>query len=490
MLRVFRLTAMSLALLAAALFFLTGCEGEQGPAGQDGTDGESGVLFDWTYVGGNGLACKHCHYDLVESVLTTHHTQAYDDLVADGAETNPYCVQCHTTGWDSPVNYGDTEITTYGPDLYGFDDYFGVNTTAAAERRDMLAGVQCEACHGAGGPNPLEFRPKLSFATVVDGDTSVGLCSPCHSGQLGEYATSGHGTVGGLNLEDFNAEFGRSSCAGCHTSEGFIFANDAAYADYTMPSDADYNFIGCVTCHDPHAGVDAGGNEHQLRQLGAVEIVYQAGYGPDDDIPAMSGYNNGQICAQCHHARRDESNVSGQIANGSSHFGPHGSPQMDMFIGYGSYEIAGYTYERGDDVAGHSTAVADACVRCHMVRVAEIHGTSQSHAFHTFQPDQGNCVGCHSDIANYTDFDYRDTQTEIRGLLDDLAAAIGYTDMAGMLDETTGWDATNQSGAVAWQREAAYAWYFVYNDGSFGIHNATYARSLLNNAITYANLNN
>ncbi len=478
MFRIIRLSVVSLALLAGALLFLTGCEGEMGPAGQNGTDGENGLLFDWTYVGGNGLACTHCHSDLKEAVLTTAHTRAFDDLeVAD--QSNPYCVKCHTTGWDSPVTYGQTQITDYGPDIYGYDDYFGVGGAAAASRRAMLEGVQCEACHGPGGPNPLEFTPRISFATILDGDTSVSLCAPCHSGQLGEYATSGHGTVGGLDQADFHAEFSRSSCRPCHTSEGFIFANDPAYADYELPQGYLQNFIGCVTCHDPHAGEDAGGNPHQLRTLTAVEIVNQAGYGPDDDIPAMSGYGNAQLCAQCHHARRSGSQVAEQISLGSEHFGPHGSPQMDMFIGAGSHEITGYSYERDH---AHNAGIADACVKCHMVRVAEIHGTSQEHSFHTFQPTVDNCLPCHT----IADFDYHGIQTYVQQLMDDLATRFGFADAAAMLDEDTGWDSVNTGPSwEPWQREAAYALFFVANDGSHGVHNPAYALDLLQNAMDH-----
>ena len=483
MFKIIRLSVVSLALLAGALLFLTGCEGEMGPAGQNGTDGENGLLFDWTYVGGNGLACTHCHSDLKEAVLTTAHTRAYDDLAAAGSADDPYCLKCHTTGWDSPIAFGQTQITDYGPDIYGYDDYFGVSGAAAASRRAMLEGVQCESCHGAGGPNPMEFTPRLSFATILDGDTSVSLCSPCHSGQLDEYATSGHGTVGGLSQEDFAAEWSSNSCKPCHTSEGFIFANDPAYVDYTLPQDYLVNFIGCVTCHDPHAGENAGGNPHQLRKLDDVEIVYQAGYGPDDDVPAMSGYGNAQLCAQCHHARRNAANVQGQIDNGSSHFGPHSSPQMDMFIGAGCYEIEGYTYTREH---AHNAGIADACVKCHMVRVAEIHGESQEHSFHTFQPTVDNCLPCHTT----PDFDVDDVQTTVQNMLDDLATRFGFADAAAMLDEDTGWDAVNEAVTwEPWQREAAYALFFVANDGSHGVHNPAYAIDLLQNAMDHYDAN-
>ena len=190
----------------------------------------------------------------------------------------------------------------------------------------------------------------------------------------------------------------------------------------------------------------------------------------------MEGYGSAQICAQCHYGRRDTDHVLGQIADGYDHFGPHESPQMDMFIGAGCYEIDGLTY---NGASAHQSAVSEACVECHMQRVAEIHGESQDHAFHNFEPDVGNCLPCHT----ITDFDYKGVQTEIANKMDEVAVALGYADAATML-ESSDFDEGVATTEV-WQREAAYAVFFVAADGSKGVHNSTYARSLLDNALAH-----
>ncbi len=477
MLKQIKFHSLLVLLLILPLLAMTGClKGDTGPAGADGSDGEDGWRFDWTYLGSD--YCNHCHSPLVDQVASTPHTNAYTNLDAEDQD-NPYCLKCHVTGWDSPVNYGDTEITEYGPDIFGYDDYWGVEGSEAADRRAALEGVQCESCHGAAGPNLMEYHGEISFATRTEGETSLSLCSPCHSGQLSEWAESGHAHHGELSIEEFNAEYyaNGSSCTPCHTSEGFIMANDPAYADYELPGDHLNSFIGCVTCHDPHVGEDGGGNDDQLRQIGDVEVEYHPGFEDGDaELPKMSGYGNGQICGQCHHAKRDTENVEGQIADGYGHFGPHYSSQMDMYIGAGCYEIEGKEYDGGHV---HQTAVTDACVSCHMVRVEEIHGESQAHAFHSFTPEVGNCEPCHMGLP---DFDYNGVQTAVQGLMDDLATRFGYADAAAMLDHDTGWDNEGE-GVLPWQRAAAYALYFVGNDGSLGVHNPTYARDLLGNAI-------
>jgi hypothetical protein len=480
-------------LMAVVPLILAGCEGDQGPAGPQGPEGpqgppgNDGVVSEYTYVGTAGTPCNHCHAAVVDNVLHTKHTHAFADL-GDANNENPYCLQCHTTGWDSPIAYGQTEITEYGPDVNGYDDYWGVDTELAAERRADLAGVQCEACHGPMGPTFNDHAPPvLTMATVVGNnfpEDIVSPCYPCHSTQFSEdeYLVSGHGTVLDGDLAAFQAEFSGGGCNPCHTSEGFVKAKDPDYATWTP---TEYNFIGCVTCHDPHQGAEGGGNASQLRSLGAVEVAYTFPYDPGDpEVARMDDgeYGPGNLCAQCHHGRRNTANVLGQIANGTAHFGPHESPQMDLFLGAGCYEIPGKSY---DHTHSHQN-IETACVQCHMRREVVLHGELQQHSFHSFAPNPGNCAECHGEIP---DFDYHGVQTEIQGLMDDLANRFGYADAEAMLAEGTGWSST-AAGVTTWQREAAYALYFVHNDGSKGVHNPDYAMDLLNNAIAYYDENN
>lgn len=484
-----RYSHWGLLLVLVAALALMGCEGDQGPMGPEGAEGPQGPpgppggTSEFTYLGGSGESCQHCHAGTVGQVELTHHSEAYADLAEkQSSADNPYCLQCHTTGWDSPIGYGETEITTYGDDLFGYDDYFGVEGDLAASRRASLEGVQCESCHGPMGPEFNSHRPLISFSDHMVGETSTSLCAKCHGGQLDEWATSGHANVVGGDIDLFNEEHyaHNSSCDYCHTSEGFIKANDPSYADYEFPEEQ--SFIGCVTCHDPHAGAAGSGNASQLRAVGPQEVLYDAATDPGDaERPRMEGYGTAQTCVQCHHARRDNANVAGQIANGSGHMGPHGSPQMDMFIGAGSYVIAGEEY----DTTHYHQNIENACVSCHMVRETLLHGELQDHSFHSFTPEVGSCntTGCHT---TWTDFTVRDAyQATTLAKLDELAGKFGFTDWAAF-DE--GWDSTDAAVEV-WQREAAYAGFFVANDGSMGVHNPSYARDLLQNAIDYYEAN-
>jgi hypothetical protein len=454
-----------------------GIQGEQGEQGEKGDQGDPGASFsEFSYQGGNGEACSHCHATTVGVVLTTNHTNAFLDLGEN--QDNLYCLQCHTTGFNCDVNFGDTAIdpaNCWEPDD-GYSGYIGDDTPEGAERRLALEGVQCESCHGAMGPNFNAHIPDVSFSTHDDPVTgeSTSLCYYCHHTQIDEWKTSGHANAAGGDIDAFNEEHYATSgsCQACHTSEGFIEVQDPAWPSGSITNEV--SFVGCPTCHDAHLGDVGGGNEAQLRTDDAVELSYTFPWDPGDpEAPRMEGYGPGQTCAQCHKGRRDNDNVQGQIANGYGHFGPHHSNQADMYIGAGSYEIPGMVYD-GDH--GHQILV-DACVTCHMAFSEEAGG----HTVHNFMPDQANCVACHPDIGDYTGFDYRGMQTQIHGKLDSVAVLMGYVD----------WDTlelTLNADNLVWtpeEREALYGAVFVYNSHSFGVHNPDYANSLLDNAITH-----
>lgn len=458
----------SIFLLLPLIVFIgfIGCEGPEGPAGAAGPDGPG--YPQYSYLGDGANTCGHCHSGNAAQWQETHHSQAYADLVLAGSENNPYCLQCHTVGFDAEVARGDTVLTDHGTDHSGFDDYWKVDTDEARARMDVLKGVQCENCHGAMGPTIYNHQPQVSFSTRMEGEEELSVCASCHHTQIEAWHESGHGMVlehHDQTIEDFTAEWGRSSCAACHTAEGFIKVNDPDLFDMELPETQ--SLVGCVACHDPHNDQ----NEAQLRNLDDMTVLYD-----QNEAATYTGYGVGQLCAQCHHARRSTSNVNGQIENGYAHFGPHGSPEMDMFVGSGSYEIAGYEYDRGD--GGHKN-LAEGCVTCHMPQV-EIREGSFSPS-HTFEPELTTCLEvCHANNPpDLVDFDINGKRTEINDLMGQLITAIGVDPHDLGVDTLT----------TADQRMAGYAWVFVNNDASGGIHNYKYAKSLLENALDYIQLN-
>jgi formate-dependent nitrite reductase cytochrome c552 subunit len=312
-------------------------------------------------------------------------------------------------------------------------------------------------------PNPAPHTPQL--ATAFSGE----VCAKCHL-HYDEWRTSAHGTVlDGMTREEFFDEWD-GSCSVCHISEGFIMAKDSAdWAGMTLTAE-NANQVTCVTCHDPHSD----DNSSQLRTLADVSSPY-GGPAYNNGAYMITGLGKGMICAQCHHARRSSSSIQSQFNNGSAHPGPHESPQADMVMGYATYEIPGYTYVRD---AQHTTSnVADMCVDCHMYTVAVPYDQAGTPVKgHSFAPDVRACAGCHN---NTPTFDVEGVQSEITHLLDSLGV---------MLPQDTTGHVMAATDTIVWtrkQREAGYTYLFVEQDKSKGVHNYNYARTMLENAITY-----
>ncbi|MFH0882350.1 MAG: ammonia-forming cytochrome c nitrite reductase subunit c552 [bacterium] len=480
--------AVLLLALVVAVGFI-GCAGEdgaQGPQGPSGNDGQDMTAV--TYKGYTNLewACGSCHgAEIVASYEGTAHSHAYADLVADGDENSPYCVQCHTTGWDATVARTDTVIVNNdGPDQYGFDNYFQVEGDYAAARRAQLANVQCESCHGPKGSKDGMIVNNVTVTT--EGDATGAMCNPCHS-QYNELAEAGH-------IQNANTAHG-NSCDPCHTAEGFIKANDSDYGialdDFSITNINAFVGIGdvktpfgCQTCHDPHS--DEGEN-YQLRSVKDVPISSQLDR-------SFTELGQGQLCVQCHHDRRTAENIASNVSEGASghSFGPHHSPQADMYYGVGAPRLVGAVY---DTIHAHQTSSGFeglACVRCHMQRNTTVHGTPGTlHSSHTFTPiaapevegagNTGSCAPCHTDIT--TDFSQHvgagHDITTIDNKMEELAVALGFTDLA---DFEANYSAV-AAGQDSVSRCAAYDLEFVINDGSHGVHNPDYAYDLLQNAI-------
>ena len=385
------------------LFFM-GCEGPEGQKGEQGEAGPQGPgVPEYTYLGDDANTCNHCHGENVSMWMGTGHHEAYDALAAIGQNEDPYCLQCHTTGWDSEVTYeGDEPIITPGPDLYGFDDYWPPETAEDSMRIEALKNVQCESCHGSMGPTIYDHSPTLNWTTRLISGEESSMCAKCHE-QVEEWHESGHGSVletHDMTIEEFNEEWNAfSSCWECHTAEGFASLYDGYWAAEGRPEEA--HLIGCQTCHDPHDAT----NDHQLRSLDDYSVNYNLEY-----AATFSGYETAQICVQCHHARRDNENVLGQIEEGYEHFGPHPSPQMDMYLGSGSYEIEGYDYDR---LHAHQN-IEEACVTCHM-EMRDHDDPLGWKGGHDFEASAATCTetaGCHT--ATMPDFDYSGVVTRLQ----------------------------------------------------------------------------
>jgi hypothetical protein len=206
--------------------------------------------------------------------------------------------------------------------------------------------------------------------------------------------------------------------------------------------------IDCRACHQIHTSYT--GKDWALETTAPVKL---------ETIDATFDVGKGNLCANCHQplsafpAAKD-----GKVSVTSTHWGAHHGPVATMLLGIGG----------GSGLVGkpspHVAMVKDACVTCHM-------GDAQTH---DFTPRVANCVACHADAKT---LDVKGVQTEIEKKLEEVKARL----IAKKLLDAKGVIIVGDYP----EAQAAALWNFlmVEEDKSKGVHNADYARALLDAAL-------
>ncbi|OGO16814.1 MAG: hypothetical protein A2Z14_07105 [Chloroflexi bacterium RBG_16_48_8] len=241
----------------------------------------------------------------------------------------------------------------------------------------------------------------------------------------------------------------RASCAGCHSSEGFSAMVAAGISpDAVEEAPAIPSRTNCRTCHQVHTTYTSA--DFALATTDPVELQVS---GVTYDVGASN------LCANCHQPRKAfPEAVDGQVEVDSTHWGPHRGVETAMLLGLGGAIVEGNS-------SAHSQMVEDGCVSCHM-------GSSYNHAM---EPSVAACTACHADAEN---FDINGTQTEVEELTAEVAELLVAK---GLLDE----EGEPVVGTYP-EAEAGALWnyiFVVFEDGSNGVHNATYAKALLEQAL-------
>ncbi|MEI6511901.1 MAG: hypothetical protein WCO51_01325 [bacterium] len=368
-----------------------------------------------------------------------------------------------------------------------------------------LKGVGCESCHGPGSTHVASAEAHetedviKSNILIFPNITSAIVCEQCHSGAAGrslvqhdEWVQSKHREM----VADAGAG-GSSTCMRCHNSEfkveivdrgliGTVFAGQLALfaqraKDELAAGDPQQlaTSATCSACHDPHDPtgymVDEEGKDLQIRRAPFVapdDTAQLALIGPGASVDQYTSFNH--ICAQCHNGRGADGRDA-KLTSSTSRPGMHDSPQFNMLIGLkdSAWEASGGPIVR---FTAHAEA-EDQCIHCHM-----IDGPGQ----HSFVANMEACAPCHTptDATNRRSVTQDDITTKLLALrqrLDNWGISIdgnrlhwqySSAEFGGPADQSN----TNIPLAI---KRARNNYYYVVRDASFGVHNAGYARYLI-----------
>ena len=442
--------------------------------------------------------CAPCHDQNSAPFSTfknTNHASAHQrKLDTDGGHFGASCMNCHTASTQAGGNNGSyknyaTALAFVVPHNGAgvWDSLMTVADDSAAAGNDSLRtmmglmGIQCESCHGPAGEHIKTGDPSLMAK-----EHSSAVCAPCHyssdrhpKGYSWEFSLHAVSTANGASPNYMN----RPGCTQCHTGQGFV--NETIKGNPTPTGGyANEQGIGCVTCHDPHSNQ---GMESQLYRKTVAD--------------ACTGCHTTRLSSRGLHHSHQGSLIKGVEST------PMSSALNLATVGdYSGWQLPGYRYEN----SFHSE-ITERCVKCHMAPSPDFDPTYASPdtllnklGGHTWKIkyDPGTPLDASDDIINNrgctgaechggTTADVKTfvegSQTSLKVLLDTLKANLPKRPATASPNPNDPKFPT-EAGLTTIQAAASYNYWFVLNDGSFGVHNPGYARQLLLSSIEQVKL--
>jgi hypothetical protein len=245
---------------------------------------------------------------------------------------------------------------------------------------------------------------------------------------------------------------GRTDCTGCHSGSGFSAAvaagvNNADAQDAVLANPSRIDCRACHQIHETYTSKDWALETTDPVKLIALDATYDGGMG--------------NLCANCHQQRTAFPEATdGKVSVTTTHWGGHHGPEAALLLGTGGAGLEGKP-------AAHYS-VENTCVTCHL-------GGAGPDADHSFMPVVATCQQCHSGAE---DLDVNGKMTEIKDQLEQVKTALttkGLLDKDGVI--VVG-DYPTDYAAALWN------YLFVEEDKSDGVHNYTYAKALLDAALT------
>lgn len=329
--------------------------------------------------------------------------------------------------------------------------------------------LSLSACEGDQGPiGPI--GPQGPEGPM--GELGTQNCFNCHgnsqliTAKLLQYQHSVHYTGGHFYNNG-------TSCAVCHTSQGFLERAASGSATVAAPIQ-DPLPPNCYTCHQIHRTYTEA--DWAFTQPNPVTL-WVGGQTVDLGV--------GNLCISCHQARvatpaLPNAATGGTVNITNARYGPHHGPQGLMLPGLNGYELPGsMPYENSAHTTLLANNTANACIVCHMGPARGV-----DYGGHTFRVTGADgtlntaaCSSCHTN-ANELRTLRDQTQAHIEDLMEELRQLLIAR---GKLDPNT--DLLVPGMFEGHEAGAFYNYRYVQEDQSRGVHNFKYARALLMNSI-------
>ena len=251
--------------------------------------------FDGSYQG--DTTCGVCHSEERLSMAITHHQSALWTLYRRERHTEAACVECHVTGMGAPGGF------------------------VMGDLGHPLAGVQCEACHGPGGPHDGQRQDAQdSCVRCHNKEHSIAFSVEKGLPHIDHFAAN-HMTEAQLHdrlaaIEEGRAEkpllafpdgptVGAAACKSCHKKQHKWAQRDPhSSAMDRLNSAEDAARVECVRCHATPKAVGLGAQQREVHDFRVDEGVgCESCHGPGAAHAAAPTADNivglGESCPEC-----------------------------------------------------------------------------------------------------------------------------------------------------------------------------------------------
>jgi hypothetical protein len=298
-------------------------------------------------------------------------------------------------------------------------------------------------------------------------------CTQCHAGDVGLYAKQVQYQES-LHRQGGNFERATTSCAICHTHQGFI-EKIATGLNATAANVEDPAPVNCRTCHQIHKTFTKA--DYALTTTKDVTLMTGG--------TAKLGTRSGNLCGQCHQARTlSPMPVLGgaDVTLTSTRYGWHYSPVANVMSSNGAFKITGpATIPTASHVHGDPAFNPGICADCHMNQAF-----GEKSGGHTFKmsylgtnglPVENitGCQMCHKTVTSLAHFGLKEDIEELMHQTGVELERIGIKRPGGHYVNPGTYKADVVAGFLNW--------YLFEEDKSFGMHNPPYARAVLTNTL-------
>jgi hypothetical protein len=311
----------------------------------------------------------------------------------------------------------------------------------------MILLTGCEGPMGPAGPAGKDGTDG------TDGADANETCTECHSPESVdlisaqfEFSKHGYGEV-------YFEEAGNTGCSPCHESEAFKDVVERAVpATFSLVGSSYVNNYQCsastaygaITCNTCHSSIHSTYGYSDIAAFTTTEPVSMNMWGGAKEIDLTTdGDGSSNLCIKCHQPRPltnsatdknvlDYANLTANPADtfySPTYAGVVLKPGYRTHVHYGTVGaiyagVGGIEFEGSLSYSSSQHNSLATCSDCHM---APMNGVAGGHTF-TAKGSFNGCTGCHPNLTSSTSDPghWADKRTEIKGLLDELAAELTY----------------------------------------------------------------